>query len=356
MNWEVVAAQDLSTESLATWKRLQHTEPILANPFFSPEFVQTVDEVKGHVEVAVLKDGLQTVGFLPFERHARKSARPVANCVAEIEGAIIDRTAAWDILECLRAADLKSWNYDCAPQWQASLTQWSFCEREFPYIDLSHGFDFYSQQRKEAGSSQITQAQRKLRKLGREVGPCRLELNSTDDDAFAALLEWKSAQYRRTKTQDMFQLPWVVELLERLRTTTSADFASMFSVLYAGDEIVAVHFGIRSRHVLAWWFPTYNPRFEKYSPGAVFLTQLCEAVPYAGLERIDLGQGEERYKQSFKTGDFLVTEGCVSQRPLQRILRQSWMQVRDWANNSPQVGKPLRAMRRIHRWMQRQKR
>lgn len=355
MNWKTVAAQDLTSAEFSTWRRLQETAPFLANPFFSPMFVQTVAAVKDNVEVAVLKVGSRAMAYLPFERQGGHAAGPVAGCVAEIQGAIVDPATAWDMLDCLQCADLHSWDYQCVPQWQKPLTRWSFCEREFPFIDLSQGFDVYSQQRKAAGSSQITQAQRKARKLEREVGPCRLELNSLDDAAFDALREWKSAQYRRTKTRDMFQLSWVIELLQRLRTIESPDFAGMLSVLYAGDAIVAVHFGIRSRNVLAWWFPTYNPQFEKYSPGAVFLTQLCEAAPEAGLVRIDLGQGEERYKQSFKSSDILVTEGCVSRRPLKRLLRKSWMQTRDWVNNSPQCGKPLRAMRHIHRWMQSQK-
>ena len=135
-------------------------------------------------------------------------------------------------------------------------------------------------------------------------------------------MSWKSDQYRRTGRGDRFSKPWIVGLLDLLLDTRSDAFGGQFSCLYAGDELVAAHFGVRSAHVLADWFPAYAAGFGSYSPGLIMHLRMAEAAASAGIRQIDLGKGAKRYKEALKTGDIFGAEGIVTSRSV--LAAVSW--------------------------------
>ena len=124
-----------------------------------------------------------------------------------------------------------------------------------------------------------------------------------------------------------------------------AGFAGTCSVLRAGDEIVAVHAGMRSRSVLHWWFPTYDPRYAAYSPGILLLLRIAAAAAALGIGKIDLGKGDARYKRSLMTGAAPLREGCVELPSLAATARR----LRRLAEASAPWQLPLRALRRLER-------
>ena len=74
---------------------------------------------------------------------------------------------------------------------------------------------------------------------------------------------------------------------------------------------MAAHFGLRADSTLSCWFPAYEPDFSKYSPGLVLHLRMAEAAAHCGLSRLELGKGDEEYKQSLKTGSVAVGEGWL---------------------------------------------
>ena len=106
----------------------------------------------------------------------------------------------------------------------------------------------------------------------------------------ARLIEWKSAQYRRTGKTDWFSIPWVAALIERLHGVEAPGFAGLLSALWAGDELVAAHFGLRSRTVWHWWYPAYDRQYAADSPGLILDLAMAGHAEAQGLERIDLGK------------------------------------------------------------------
>jgi CelD/BcsL family acetyltransferase involved in cellulose biosynthesis len=134
---------------------------------------------------------------------------------------------------------------------------------------------------------------------------------------------------------NLFCQPWVLELLDRLRSLDTPELAGALSVLAVDGRPIAVHFGLRSLGVLHYWFPAYDPEQSRKSPGLVLLTLLAQAAAANGVRRIDLGKGPEEYKQSFASGVTPVAEGCIDRRPLAATLRAGWRQARDWVRQSP---------------------
>ncbi len=351
MTIEVLRTDQLSEDDAAAWSHLQQSNDVLMNPFFSLEFARAVAEVRGRVDVAIQRQQGQPVGFLPFELVRRGIGKPVATRVSEVQGIIGDGNVEWDPAEFLRSAGLSSWTFDSLPVCQRSFQAFAFCQDDSPYIDLSEGFDAYQSARRSAGSNQIAQAFRKARKIEREIGPLRFELHTADQDAIAALFSWKKEQYARTGAFDVFCLDWVKALLQHLCEVQNADFGGILSALYVQDQVIAVHMGIRSANVLAWWFPAFDRRYDNYSPGLILLTKVLQSVGSVGIERIDLGRGSERYKTSFQTGACVVAEGVVDGRVVHWTLRRGAALAREWAETST-LGRPaLHVVRRARQWI-----
>ena len=112
----------------------------------------------------------------------------------------------------------------------------------------------------------------------------------------------------------------------------------MLSGLYAGDHLVAAHFGLRSDGVLHWWFPVYDPDLARFGPGWLLLRQLVLAGPDLGVTRIDLGRGDDEYKRRAKTGDTTVCEARVESGSLGRRLRAARREALTRVRNFDSVG------------------
>jgi CelD/BcsL family acetyltransferase involved in cellulose biosynthesis len=186
--------------------------------------------------------------------------------------------------------------------------------------DLSEGFAAFLAAHRARGSGWVSQVPRKARKLGREVGELRFELSTKDPGVLSRLRDWKRAQRQRTRTSDPLDEPWAERLVAGCLAADGPDFAGVLSALYAGDELVAAHLGLRSRSTLDIWFPAYEPAREAYSPGLILLYELFDTAASAGVSRVDFGKGDARYKSSWMTGEEPLAEGSVDLRPLGRLV------------------------------------
>ena len=145
---------------------------------------------------------------------------------------------------------------------------------------------------------------------------------------------------------------WTTELMRRVMEVQTPEFAGVCSVLRAGDRVVAVLAGMRSRRVLHWWFPTYDQEFAKYSPGIILLMRIAEAVAATGIRSIDLGKGDARYKSSVMTGAAELREGFVELPSLlatARRLRRGAEALAGAGGLAATLRLPLRAIRRFER-------
>ena len=109
-------------------------------------------------------------------------------------------------------------------------------------------------------------------------------------------------------------MEWVVHLVRDLFETRSDGGAGTLSVLRSDEGIVAAHFGLRSQSSLSCWFPVYDIRLAKYSPGLSLHLKMAEQAAAAGIRYMDLGKGDEDYKQSLKNRESTVAEGWI-ERP-----------------------------------------
>ncbi|HEY9781098.1 MAG TPA: GNAT family N-acetyltransferase [Leptolyngbyaceae cyanobacterium] len=310
MKTTIVSGKSLTPEHLLLWSHFQQSNAALANPYFCPEFTSAVAEVREDAWVGILKEAGEIVGFFPFQRGKLPIGQPVGYTLCDYQGLIVKPGFNWDAAELLRGCGLKIWNFDNLIASQLPFQRFHKLKTESLIIDLSGGQKAYESEQK-ANSNWIQQTERKLRKFEREVGALRFETHVADTSLLRLLMRWKSQHYSQLGTFDRFEIEWIVKLIERLHATQSDTFAGMLSVLYVGDEVAALHFGMRSVSVWHYWFPTYNPEFQKYSPGLILLLKMIEAAESLGIQTIDLGKGDESYKQRLINSTVPLAEGSV---------------------------------------------
>jgi CelD/BcsL family acetyltransferase involved in cellulose biosynthesis len=310
VNVRIVSAGALAASDLARWSELQRAKPLYRSPFFRPEFTLAVARVRD-VHVAVVEEAGSVAGFFAFEA-SRRHGRPVGRPFSDYHGPVLDEDAALDARELVRACGLATWSFDHLPAAITAFAPHVWGQGASPYLDLTDGFD-------PGASSDIRGAQRRARKLAREVGPLRFVPDSDDPDLLAQTIAWKRRQYAATGVTDVLADAGGRELLGHVHSSRETGFAGMLSVLHAGDQVAALHLGLRAGGVLHSWFPAYNPELHRYSPGLVLLLELAGAAPALGIRELDFGKGEARYKLAMATGSVPLHEGCVGARPLSAL-------------------------------------
>jgi CelD/BcsL family acetyltransferase involved in cellulose biosynthesis len=309
VRFEVVPAASLGTTELTRWSDLQRAHPAYRSPFFRPEFMTAVAQVH-EVRVAVIQDAGEIVGFFPFEVPGRRAGRPLGWPHSNYHGPVVDAAVTLEPRALVRGCGLATWSFDHLPAELTAFAPHAFGSDRSPYLDLSAGFEPYLADRRTR--SDVRNASGKTaRKLAREVGPLRLDAESDATELLALLLEWKRHQYAETGVRDVLADPVSRALLEQMHATRGAEFAGSLSVLYAGDTVAAIQFGLRSTPVWHCWFPAYNRDLSRYSPGMILLLELSKTASEHGISEIDLGKGEAPYKLALANSSQLLQEGCV---------------------------------------------
>jgi CelD/BcsL family acetyltransferase involved in cellulose biosynthesis len=351
MKTTIIPAAQLSDRHICAWSEIQRARAELDSPFLRPEFTQAVASVRDDVEVAVLEEHGEMVGFFPYQRSSRGVAAPVGGRMSDFQAVIVRKNAAWDPEALLQSCGLKAWHFNHLMVSQEELRPYHRLVEDSPYTDLSGGFAAYCARHGRRAENPFPHITIKARKLQRQNGPLRFEVDTKNPRVFDTLIEWKIQQYRQMRVANCFAVPWTRALVQRILNCRDEAFAGMLSALYAGDHLVAAQFGMRSDNVLHYWFIGYDPAFSKFSPGLIRDLKLMEAAASLGIRRLDFGKGMTDMKQYLMCGASQVAVGSVDLRPLVRILQRPWHLAYQWARNSPLRRPGARALYHLREWL-----
>jgi CelD/BcsL family acetyltransferase involved in cellulose biosynthesis len=335
----LVAWADLDPLALRAWSGwldADGPDGTLASPFFRPELHALIDAARAGVvvpagapagsagvpiEVVVAQDGAGApLAVLPFERDPQRPRHgwPAGRWLADYQGVVAAPGVSVDIVAMVKAAGLDAWQFDHVPVDQLELQPWRTGTGPSRQIDLRAGVG-------DAATSRpiLRDAANARRRLHREVGAVRVDAHTDDPTVLAALLEWKSAQYRRTAVRDIFAVDWCRAAITSLASTDRPAFAGRLSALWAGEHLVSVHLGPCSYGRWHWFLPAYDPAFGRYSPGTVLLADLVGRSDDLGISIIDLGKGDEPYKRRFANAEVTVASGTVEVPSLARRARRA---------------------------------
>ncbi len=346
MRINVINGRALDAPLSHSWEEIRCSNPELQSPYFAAEFTRIVASVRDDVEVAVISQDSKPIAFFPFQRDETDPSRgvPVANLMSDFQGLICKPGFVCNPLWLLRQCKLATFDFDHLLASQKSFAGYRFERDPSPQIDLSQGYDVYAKKKQNEGSNLIRSCANLARRMEREVGPLTFVAHSADPDKLRHVLGLKGDQYLRTGNRNIFAIEWVRRVIEKIHSTHNDEFFGMLSLLYAGDQIVAGHFGMRSRTVWHYWFPAYDMRVAKYSPGLNLILKMAAYAPSIGVRVIDLDRGSSLYKRRLMNGEITVVRGSIDRRYPQRLVRRA-SQVRTVLARSP-LGPPIRWLKR----------
>lgn len=344
MNITPISARQLTELHLKAWAELLQSGTELDSPFFRPEFTQAVAAVRDGVEVAVLEEGGQIVGFLPFQRSPRNEGQPVGFPMNDFQGVIGD-SIQFSPMQFVRDCGLRVFDFDHILSSQTSFSSHSWRTAESPIMDLSGGYDEYYARRANPRSREIKTTLRRMRKATREVGDIRFRLCNEAPSILAYVIDKKREQFRRTNTLDIFNHTWTEDLLKALLHYHTPHFSAVLSTLHIGDRLAAAHFGMRSNGVLHAWFPVFEHDLSRYSPGMIMWIKLAMEAQDLGITRVDLGKGDARYKTALMTRATTVSEGFVTRSPTATAVRLANRHARQFVRDSL-LAVPMRRIRK----------
>lgn len=298
-----VRPDQLTSQEVALWNRLQSEHPALATPFLSYPFVLAALRAGADVWVCVIRSNDTPIAFLPFQfshpaLSALRAAEPVGAHLADYFGLIAapELTITPDRLLQLAGLNQLTFTHLDESQLQHGLT--GEAPRTGLRIPCMSGNSTAEPDSGMVSHKLRADLKRRAKLLTDTVGPLRFEFNQTDQRSLVLdeLIRHKRAQYASTGVPDALGTAWSTRLLQQLLSTANPACAGILSVLRAGEHWVASHFGIQGNGILQYWFPVYNPDMTRYSPGKLLLEQIWNSCPQHQIHTIDRGEGATQSK------------------------------------------------------------
>jgi CelD/BcsL family acetyltransferase involved in cellulose biosynthesis len=310
-------ATSLSSAQIARWQELRAANRALWSPFFDPRYVQLVARSAPRAGIAVVRQDDEIVGFLPLQGKPGGLMRPLGAPLADQHG-LIAASDGPGIEAVMAALHPSSFRFTgLAGVIDPGLVRGT---HDIFLADLSDGVDAYEAVRQAAYPDHFKKMGRRLRRAEREFGPVRLESGLRDRQSFDTLIAWKREKYRATGRHDILGVPWIVQFLQDLLASDDPDFCGEVSVLWFGDALAAIEFGMRAGDVLHSWFPSYDPRFSAVSPGVMLMDGMILQAGARGIRVVDLGSGHSEYKKYASNRRVEVVEGCLEGGGVRRLI------------------------------------
>lgn len=310
MKASVCRPSELNASDRELWHSFQRATQSLAGPFLTPEFAGAMSERRPDMRLAILEDGGKVVGFFPFERHAFGIGRAFCYGLADMQAVVHAPGYEWDGAELLQACGLAVWEFDHLIWEQVRhFAPQEYAPRASPVVDLTDGWETWIARKK--ASRRIKRSREQERKLVREHGPLRFAVDSRDPRLLEQLMQWKSAQYRRTGRFDRFARRWFADGMRRLFETRTDNFCAELSVTFVRDRPASLYLSLRRNGILAGWFPAYDIDLARYGLGTIHQRHLLMHAARNGVRLFDCGAGEELYKQTFRDFDIGLARGAL---------------------------------------------
>ena len=321
MRFNSIPFDQVDAGLLQNWVHLQSLTEDLASPFFSPEFAEIVAQCRDDLWIGVIEENDVVSGILPFHRKSGGRAAPLAGQYCDYQGVIGTPPDPGVVAKMLRGFGISCYDFNHALAAQPLFNDNAFWQSTSPRADLRRGYEAWVSD-VSAQTKTLKSLARKERKIAREIGALTFVEHDTNVESWQLFKDWKNAALRQMGLSGFPGPAWALHMIDTIRGTQTASFGGCFSTLYAGDRLVAAHFGMRTADAWHWWFPSYDADLGRYSPGMMLLRYCIETAAQSGFKELDFGRGTERYKKEFSNGARTLCEGSLERASVLGITRQ----------------------------------
>lgn len=346
---ELKRPSELTAAEREAWQAFVAADPLLGSPYFAPEFAECCEEARADTRVVIHRRKGAIKAFLPMQTGRLGIARPVGGPFGDVHGVIAEPGYGLDPTALIAQVGISLFEFKSALAAQSGFSANARVRDGSWQVDTSEGFKAWRANRREIVPKVIKNLDMRRRRLERFEAGYTVRLADPRPEAFATLLEWKSAQYRRTGVFDAFRVGWTQKLLAAVLKRQSPRFSGVLSTLTVDNRLAAVHLGMVSDRMAHFWFPAYHADFSRVSPGLLMLEEFIRMAADLGLESVELGPGEYGFKQelaSYQTG---LASGFLAPSPIRNRIHRS---VDGWVQRLerlpvPPARWPGKALRRI---------
>lgn len=318
LRFESIPALSLDVATKSAWDAVRGALPWATTSFFSHDFICAVAELLPHIEVGVAFRGDEPIAFLPFQR-CGTVAKPVGLGINDAHGLLLKPGEELRLTTLLDALGVTSYPFHAAPVSSQDVAEFEVGRTRAFLADLTVdplGYEHYLKSRNKT----IGKQPQKTRRLARDLGPIRFEFDCRDSRMLERLVELKRQQYQRTYTFDILSVEWIRDLLSKLHRKSSGAMRGILNVLYAGDQPVALHYGMVEGQMLHYWFPVFDPDYAYCSPGTELFLQVAREATEQGFTAIDMGYGEQAYKHKLTNVVSEMSYGLVDKSARRRAM------------------------------------
>ena len=331
LNARIVRPRDLTAAEIAAWEHLSVSTAQLASPFLSVHYARAVAAAGLDVRICIIYRDALIRGFLPYQMRNRvcswiRIAEPVGAEMTDYVGLVAEPGLRVTPAQLLRLARLNYLSFTHLDESQLSYG----LHAEQPRTGLRIRLDQAAEQPLDAllleRHKYRKDTERRARQLVKEVGPIRFELDARQQRhaLIEQLIARKRAQYQRTNARDALQDGWKTQLLHQLSDLQFPSCRGLLSTMSAGDEWLAIHFGIIGNGVLQYWLPVYNPNFSKYAPGRLLIHNVIESSRAAAIHTIDRGEGDTVSKRDLSNEEHSFLRGAWHNRSVCSIAARGY--------------------------------
>lgn len=333
---QILKFHQIDQNLIDRWNVLRRSNPVFSSPFFNFQFYQASAEIGREIEFAVAYEHGEIAGILPFERKATNCARPVSCQMNDAHGIIGRDFSSDEITKITAAADILSFDFH---SWFGStdgISKFAFAP---VYCSGARLGDREGEFREKLQKSSYTIKQqiRKTRKLVRDHGPITYEHHCGEEEVLDTLMQWKSLQYKRQNTFDLFSLDWTRDLVRNLHKVRSpGGLQGTMSVLRCQGKPIAIHFGLQEGKTLHYWFPVFCWDFRQHSPGTELFLQVADHLEgQTEVRCIDMGYGSQPYKTKLINQTYYSHQGKIIESGISWNIEKTKHQSRQLIKNMP---------------------
>jgi CelD/BcsL family acetyltransferase involved in cellulose biosynthesis len=322
----IVVPEAMRADEIAAWEDLCEGVPRLHSAFYSHAFALAAAKAGYRVRVAIVEDAGGIIGFFPFQfRHRLAESLGMAERVGEemsdYFGLVAEPSVRITPAQLLAACRLNCCGFTHLDAWQAEMGLEGEQPEPSPRIELPPDIETYWQDIKKRDKKFIADTTRCGKKIEKDIGKLHFEFQSGNRmPDFETLMDLKRKQYLATTQSDLFSARNREKLLRNLLHADAKGCTGVLSVIRAGTEVAALHFGLQCHDVLHYWFPVYNPALKAYAPGRLLLSRLADVAHEHGIRVIDLGAGDSEAKRKLANGEVSVFRGLWSRNATARLI------------------------------------